>query len=107
MTRPPFPTNKSATCSSRLEQNVICLAPAVNGAVLLPVILFGIDGWQVKIVLFTHCTFSCTEVFTLGLHITRKIHGIAARILESSLGKTTRTGGSDPTLWASIRPKSF
>ena len=38
MNRPPLPTNPSAKCTRRPEQNLVSLAPGPIGAVLLPVI---------------------------------------------------------------------
>jgi hypothetical protein len=48
---------------------------------------------------------ACTEVFTLWQRIFPQQKEMPEAKPESSGGKTTRTGGSDPTFWASIRPK--
>ena len=49
---------------------------------------------------------SCTRVFTLWPGIPMKDKAMAEGKLKSSGGKTTKTGGSDPTFSAFSRPKS-
>jgi hypothetical protein len=61
----------------------------------------------VKKVILTLCNRSCTKVFTVWPRISRKGTRILEPKFKSSSGKTTKTGGSDPTFWASSRPKSF
>jgi hypothetical protein len=61
----------------------------------------------VKKVILTLCNRSCTKVFTLWPRISRKETQIPEPKFASSSGNTTKTGGSDPTFWASSRPKSL
>jgi hypothetical protein len=59
----------------------------------------------VKKVILTLCNLSCTKVFTLWQGMSRKKTQIPEPKFKSSGGKTTKTGGSDPTFWAFSRPK--
>jgi hypothetical protein len=61
----------------------------------------------VKNVIPTLCRVPCTQNVTLWQRIFRKQVRMAGQNLGSSGGKPTKTGGSDPTFWASSRPKSF
>jgi hypothetical protein len=61
----------------------------------------------VKKVILTLCTLSCTKVFTLWPGISPKKTEMLEPNFKSSGGKSTKTGGSDPTFWASSRPKVF
>jgi hypothetical protein len=61
----------------------------------------------VKTVILTLCNSSCTKVFTLWQRISRKEMEMLEPEFKSSDGKTTKTGGSDPTFLAFSRPKSF
>ena len=117
MSKLTLPTTKSIVSSHRLEQNLTCLAPGVSGTALLSVIWKTrcAQLWQpgnkptgaVKLVILTLCMLSCTEVFTLWPRILWQEKPIPEPKTKSSGGRTTRTGGSDPTFWASIRPKGF
>jgi len=60
----------------------------------------------VKKVILTPCKLACTEVFTLWQRIFRLERQIPEGKTKSSGGKTTKTGGSDPTFRAFSRPKS-
>jgi hypothetical protein len=61
----------------------------------------------VKNVIPTLCKVSCTQSVTLWQRIFRKQTRMADQQLGSSGEKTTKTGGSDPTFWASSRPTSL
>jgi hypothetical protein len=61
----------------------------------------------VKNALLTHCKPACTEVFTSWPRILRQKSEIPKARPKSSVGKTTKTGGSDPTFRAFSRPKSL
>jgi hypothetical protein len=61
----------------------------------------------VKKVVLTPCKLVCTKVFTLWRRIFRQDAQIPEPKTKSSGGKTTKTGGSDPTFRAFSRPKSF
>jgi hypothetical protein len=61
----------------------------------------------VKKVILTLCNLSCTKVFTLWQGMSRKKMQIPEPKFKSSGGKTTKTGGSDPTFLAFSRPKSL
>ena len=54
----------------------------------------------------TPCKSSCTKVFTMWPGMPMKDKAIAEAKPKSSGGKTTKTGGSDPTFSAFSRPKS-
>jgi hypothetical protein len=54
----------------------------------------------------TPCKSSCTKVFTSWPSMPVKKKAIAEAKPKSSGGKTTKTGGSDPTFSAFSRPKS-
>jgi hypothetical protein len=60
----------------------------------------------VKKVNLTPCNLFCTQVFTVWQRISWKEMEMTEANFKSSDGKTTKTGGSDPTFWASNRPKS-
>jgi len=60
----------------------------------------------VKNVTFLLCTSSCTKVFTLSAPTPLKEGAMLNRNPKSSVRKTTKTGGSDPTFPAFSRPKS-
>jgi hypothetical protein len=119
MNRPPLLTTTTAKCSPRLEQNLTYLAPGVSGAVLLPV-LSGVRNVirpanqsnykddEVKNVRNSRCNSNFTFSFTLFRCITRKESQLKASAAKSDGEKITETGGSgsDPTFWASIRPKN-
>jgi hypothetical protein len=61
----------------------------------------------VKNVSLTFCKLSCTQSVTLWQRISRKKNEMPEPKPKSSGGKTTKTGGSDPTFWAFSRPKKF
>jgi hypothetical protein len=61
----------------------------------------------VKNVVLTLCNPPCTQSVTLWQSISQKQTEMADQKLGSTCGKTTKTGGSDPTFWAFSRPKSF
>ena len=58
-----------------------------------------------KKVILTLCNRSCTKVFTLWPRISRKETQIPEPKFESSGGKSTKTGGSDPTFLGFQPPK--
>ena len=54
----------------------------------------------------TLCKSSCTKVFTLWPRMLQSADKMFETKRKSSGGKTTKTGGSDPTFSAFSRPKS-
>lgn len=116
MNRPPFLTQMTTKRTRRPERNLTAIAPGVSGAVLFPAIsnvralcsrarLCRARMFLVKNVRNSLCNLSCTKVFTpVGSKLLKETH-IEIRISESSGGRTTKTGGSDPTFWALNRPK--
>ena len=60
-----------------------------------------------KKVNMTLCKSVCTKVFTVWPSMSWKHAEIPETKLKTSGGKTTKSGGSDPTFPASGRPKSF
>jgi hypothetical protein len=64
-------------------------------------------GVLVKNVRISLCNLVWTKVFTLSLSKALREKNIRSGNFKSSGGKTTKTGGSDPTFSAFSRPKSF
>ena len=61
----------------------------------------------VKKVIISVSTSVCTIGVTERTFYKRIFNGFETRKSKSSRGKTTEMGGSDPTIWASIRPNGF
>jgi len=61
----------------------------------------------VKEAVFTRCTLRRVTVFTRNRRKPIHLYRFRRSISKSSGAETTRTGGSDPTFSAFIRPKVF
>ena len=64
-------------------------------------------AFAVKTVEFSHCTFSCTDVFTYDLRKLLTCWRMQTSHPESVRAETTKKGGSDPTFWVLSRPKGL
>jgi hypothetical protein len=102
----------------RPEQALTRLCELMPGAVLLSALsltqeptcrarLRGHCGVLVKNVRISLFNLVFTQVFTLSPRKVLNERNIRSRNFKSSGGKTTETGGSDPTFSAFSRPKSF
>jgi hypothetical protein len=116
MTRPPLPVTITPSCSLRPEQNLTHIG--VSGAVLLRVhseaenaiwhaCRTNLNHHEVKNIRNSVCILDCSKSFTLVRRIYLKVKPVANSTSESTGGKNTKTGGSDPTFSASGRPKIF
>ena len=118
MKKPRALTSLAIARALRSQRTPTRLFQLVPGAVLLSALsltqvhawrvqLRGYSGLLVKNVRISLFNLVFTQVFTLFPLKVLNEKNIRNRNLESSGGKTTKTGGSDPTFSAFSRPKSF
>ena len=118
MTKPRVLIRIATARPLRSEQGLTRLCEPMPGAVLLSALsptqeptcrarLRGHCGVLVKNVRISVFNLVCTQVFTLSPRKVLNERNIRSRNFKSSGGKTTETGGSDPTFSAFSRPKSF
>ena len=118
MNKPPVLIRTATVRRFRSEQTLTRPFRLAPGAVLLSAVSLTQEhtclarprdycGVLVKNVRISLFNLVFTKVFTLSPSKVLREKNIRSRNFKSSGGKTTKTGGSDPTFSAFSRPKSF
>jgi hypothetical protein len=118
MNNPRVPTRIATASPIRSDETLTHLCKLMPEAVLRSTLSLAQEqagfarlrdscAFSVKNVRISLFNVVCTNVFTFSPPKVLRAKHIRSRNVKSSGMQTTKTGGSDPTFWASIRPKSF